>query len=489
VVEGLGLGLLLSSALLAISRGRLLRRLRRGRAEGAPEAPEPPITGPVVDHPSDLPAEAPLEVGSEVAPAAPPRALSRKVLVLADGAVAAELIAAVRGWGFRWERVASTSRAFARLVSAAERGAAHHAVIVDGRCLQVGPGEFLAALREEALLQGVRALLVAPATDAAVREGLRRDGYAAVLGLPLDRSAVFGALAGEPASAPRGGNTVSLAAYRQRLQAGPQRVLVADDNPVSRNALKAILERADYEVHVASDGEEALDVLARGRPGFDVLVLDVQMPGRSGLDVLRAYRFIFPQSRAPVVMLTGDPSAALRDACLRSGAAAFLPKPVEPRELLETLSRVRARGPVQPDRSAPGPGPGVGDAEGPPRHRLRLDEATLEGLRRLGRDPGFLGTLVNGFIREGAETLARVEKALAAGDRNGFLDAVQALRGAAGDIGAREVAGLCERIQEVPQERLVSPRMALLLEALTRTFEATAVALTEYVQRARGAAQ
>jgi two-component system sensor histidine kinase RpfC len=369
---------------------------------------------------------------------------------------------------------------------AAEGGSIHHAVIADERCLQVGAGAFLAALREEVLLQEMRALLVAPAADVATREGLRREGYAAVLGLPLDRTAIFGALAEEPGAGQGSGNLVSLAAYRRRLQ-GPRRVLVADDNPVSRNALRAILERADYQVHVASDGEEALAVLARGRPAFEVIVLDVQMPGRSGLDVLRAYRFIYPQSGAPVVMLTGDPSTSVRDACVRSGAAAFLHKPVEPRELLETLSRLRARGAAEQPRSAPREAGAV--AERPPRQRLRLDETILDGLRRLGRDPSFLGTLVNGFIREGGQSLARVEQALTAGDRDRFLDAVQALRGAAGDIGALEVASLCERIQEVAQERLASPRLALLLVTLTGTFEASAVALTEYVQRARGAAQ
>jgi HPt (histidine-containing phosphotransfer) domain-containing protein len=94
---------------------------------------------------------------------------------------------------------------------------------------------------------------------------------------------------------------------------------------------------------------------------------------------------------------------------------------------------------------------------------------------------------VDGFAREGGRLLECIRVALVQGDHGAFVDAVQALKGSAGDLGARPVAQLCERVQEVPAERLGSPRVLLLVEALARTFEATCVDLTEYLQRRRDA--
>jgi two-component system sensor histidine kinase RpfC len=497
--EGLVLGLLAAASVLAL---RSLRVPRRGLAGGDPSSTpgQASEASPAPARPAEAAAR-PAIPGSDVAsaveasrargvarPSAPGTPARPGVLILAGSALGSELAAAAEGWGLRAERVPGTSRAFAELVLAAERNSPYRAALVDRARLLVSPAEFVAAVREEPCLRGLRLVLIDASGDRASEADLRRAGYAAVLGIPLDKTLLFTALRGEPSTGSSPGNAVSLAAYyRQRARGRPRRVLVADDNPVTRNALKAILEGAEYEVQTASDGEETLDLLERGRPPVDVVILDVQMPGRSGLDVLRALRYMQPDARVPVVMLTGERCADLRESCLRAGADAFLLKPVDPQRLLLTLAGLETPR-VQLDRpSAGGPPPRPEDRALPAR--VRLDDAVLEALQRLGREPGFLKALVDGFLREGGQTLRRIEAAVAAGDRAAFVDGVQALRGAAGDIGAREVAGLCERLAELPPDSLQSSRMSLLLEALVRTFEATAVALTEYVERARNAAR
>jgi len=349
---------------------------------------------------------------------------------------------------------------------------------------QLAPG-----LRGHGALRGVRVILLdrfpRPATEAAEL----RSGYSAVLRFPIDKPLLFGALRGATGDAVAAGNTVSLATYfRQRLGSRRLRALVADDNPISRNVLREVLEGADYEVQVAGDGEEALDVLQQARPPLDLILLDVQMPGRSGLDVLRAYRFMYPHSKTPILMVTAEASLEVRETCLRSGANACLEKPVDPPTFLATVARLTSqRGTAS--RRPPVVTAAAAVDEAATGLRLYLDESVLEGLKRLGRDAGFLKVVVDGFMREGSQSLDCLRQAVSDGDHARFIDALQALKGSAGDVGAREVANLCGRVQEVPATRLDSPRVGLLLEAVGRTFEATCGALSEYMERQRDAAK
>ena len=79
-------------------------------------------------------------------------------------------------------------------------------------------------------------------------------------------------------------------------------LLVVDDNPANRDLLSRRLERKGFRVIVAEDGQRALDILATSR--VDLVLLDVMMPGISGLEVLRRIRETQPPSALPVVMVT-----------------------------------------------------------------------------------------------------------------------------------------------------------------------------------------
>jgi two-component system response regulator MprA len=116
--------------------------------------------------------------------------------------------------------------------------------------------------------------------------------------------------------------------------AGP-RLLVVDDEPPMRAALKRALELGGFEVSLAGDGTEGLDAAAAVRP--DLVVLDILMPGVDGFDVCRTLRA--RGDRTPILMLTARDSVADRVEGLEAGADDYLPKPFA---LEELLARVRA---------------------------------------------------------------------------------------------------------------------------------------------------
>ncbi|MGK2955944.1 MAG: winged helix-turn-helix domain-containing protein, partial [Solirubrobacterales bacterium] len=115
------------------------------------------------------------------------------------------------------------------------------------------------------------------------------------------------------------------------------RILVADDEPSVRDAVGYALSQEGFEVTVAVDGEDADGKLGDDGPGFDLLILDIMMPGRSGLDICREVR---SRSAVPIIILTAKDAEVDKVVGLEVGADDYVTKPFSVREL---LGRVRAQ--------------------------------------------------------------------------------------------------------------------------------------------------
>lgn len=113
-------------------------------------------------------------------------------------------------------------------------------------------------------------------------------------------------------------------------------MLICDNEDVLRALVRASLEEGDYEFLEAEDGEEAVELARREQP--DLIVLDMMMPGKSGLEVLRELRTTPGVAETPVVMLTARAQALDREAAEQAGADHFVPKPFSPRELAELVA-------------------------------------------------------------------------------------------------------------------------------------------------------
>lgn len=111
-------------------------------------------------------------------------------------------------------------------------------------------------------------------------------------------------------------------------------VYVVDDDDSMRRALDRLLRSAGLKTEVFASAQEFLD---QSRPGGACIVLDVRMPGMTGLELQQ--RLAATQPGLPVVLITAYASDALRRQALAAGASAFLRKPFEDCELLEAVTR------------------------------------------------------------------------------------------------------------------------------------------------------
>jgi len=114
------------------------------------------------------------------------------------------------------------------------------------------------------------------------------------------------------------------------------RILVADDEPSVRDAVGYALEQEGFEVTLAEDGDAADARVGAEDAAFDLLVLDIMMPGKSGLDICRDVR---ARSPVPIILLTAKDAEVDKVVGLEVGADDYVTKPFSVREL---LGRVRA---------------------------------------------------------------------------------------------------------------------------------------------------
>lgn len=135
-------------------------------------------------------------------------------------------------------------------------------------------------------------------------------------------------------------------AYDAAMAGDPSRVLVVDDEPMIREVVARYLEREGFSVETAADGGRAAQVLQVRPP--DLVVLDLMLPGRDGLDLLRAVR---RRSDLPVIILTAKGEEADRVLGLELGADDYVVKPFSPRELAARVRSVLRRSSPRPPDS------------------------------------------------------------------------------------------------------------------------------------------
>ena len=120
----------------------------------------------------------------------------------------------------------------------------------------------------------------------------------------------------------------------------PLRILLTEDNVVNQRLAARLLEKQGHTVQVASNGQEALDVLERER--FDLALLDVQMPELDGFEATAQIRAREQAGggHLPIVAMTAHAMSGDRERCLAAGMDGYLPKPIDPVRLAQEIRRV-----------------------------------------------------------------------------------------------------------------------------------------------------
>ncbi len=121
------------------------------------------------------------------------------------------------------------------------------------------------------------------------------------------------------------------------------RLLIVEDSPLVRRMYGLAFFRREHELVEAEDGRQALEALQASPEPFDLILLDLRMPGMDGVAFIKAVRRTPRFAGVPIVVTTSEPeSSVLLQEARALGVAAIVKKPWKPQELLETVQAVRA---------------------------------------------------------------------------------------------------------------------------------------------------
>ena len=216
-------------------------------------------------------------------------------------------------------------------------------------------------------------------------------------------------------------------------------VLVVEDNEINQLVALGLLEALGYTAEVAPTGEEAVQ-LVRGRR-YHAVLMDLQMPGMDGYAASRQIRAEEPEGhRVPIVAMTASAIEGERERCLAAGMDDFLTKPVTTARLEAVLRRYAATPSVAPE---PPPAPSL-----QPLDTGRIDELLALGERAVPLVERAVGNFVTGM----ADVVAELEKAVADGDAAALRATAHKLKGSALNLGAKEVADVSRRLEELGDE-------------------------------------
>lgn len=247
------------------------------------------------------------------------------------------------------------------------------------------------------------------------------------------------------------GETRGLRTPAPAFQGRGERVLLVEDNPVNQQVAQAMLAKLGLAATVASDGREAVDLVASRT--FDAILMDCQMPVMDGYAATRAIRRL-PGARLPVIALTANALQGDRQKCLDSGMDDFLPKPYSLAQLQTTLARwLRPANPtseVQTAASQQGPGADIASPQAP-----AINMKTLNALRELDPEGGMnlAHQIVRTFLDSAQTWVERVEQGVADGDGDALRQAAHALKSSSANVGAERLSGLYRQMEKLGRER------------------------------------
>lgn len=201
----------------------------------------------------------------------------------------------------------------------------------------------------------------------------------------------------------------------------PLDVLIAEDDLVNRELVTRLLEKRGHRVVTVSDGNKILDVLKKRNQKVDVVLMDVEMPGKNGIEATTAVRMWEKQSekRLPIVAMTAHAEAEDRERCLEAGMDAYISKPVSGQRLFEVLEAMVPRMSPCPDSDL---------------RSSALDR--VDALDRVAGDKRLLAQLARIFLEGWRGRLNTIHHGLERSDANMLVNSAHTLKGALGSLAA-----------------------------------------------------
>ena len=360
------------------------------------------------------------------------------ILVVDDNATNRAILSEMlSNWTMRPTAVASGREALRVLQEARAAGRPFKLLVTDGQMPEMDGFMLAEAVKKDPGLRDVPMILLTSAGRPGDGARCRRIGIAGLLTKPVKQSDLLDTMA-----IVLGGETLwaSRETVAPRVAARPLRILLAEDNPVNQQVAARLLEKRGHRVVIVGDGLAAVKALAPGSDtGFDVVLMDVQMPEMDGLQATATVRARERVSggHVPIVAMTAHAMEGDRERCLAAGMDGYVTKPVEADRLIEAVES--AAGSFDPHAA----------------------------VARVGGDGKLLRELIDMFLADCPRMVADVKNAIESKDAEALKLAAHALKGSVANFAAAPAVDAARRLEVMGKDGDLSGAPAALRELQT----------------------
>ncbi len=364
-----------------------------------------------------------------------------RILTMLPQDARAQFLRPLQHWGQEVQSCDNVLDLFTLLSESHAIQAPFHIAIIDHGLLGMSGEEFIKRVHKRLALKQVAFILVGENLDRVSIEILIEQGFAEVLTYPLNESLLFNAIHEVCVGKSMHHNIPSIAKQQQKQgQHMGLNMLVAEDNEVNQIVIREFLERMSHNVTMVDDGEQALDALEQENR-FDLALLDMNMPNMSGLDVIKAYRFLEVGQHLPMIVLSADAVSGNIEECLKAGADAYLTKPIEYQRLAQAINKLI-------------PSKTVTMQAAPIQENTwqYIDPTQLNKLNDMIKREHFVEGLIKKFLASTDEKFPALIFSAKHQDKQGFMTIIHTLKGSAGMIGAQAIQQRCSDIESLAKQ-------------------------------------
>ncbi|PTN31541.1 response regulator [Desulfonatronum sp. SC1] len=377
-------------------------------------------------------------------------------------------------WGLRCDEAEGAEDALSALRQAHAGGDPFRVALLDMQMPKMDGASLGMAIKADPDLRDTVLIMLTSLGAYAEAQRMAEIGFAAYLHKPVRQSQLFDCLqtvltgpeSGRPLQPARLTDPEPVGMAMEADRRRRARILLAEDNPVNQMVAVKILERLGYKPDVVANGREAVESLESR--GYDLVLMDVQMPVMDGLEAAREIRRRETEAGAvntgtPIIALTAHAMQGDRERCLQAGMNDYLSKPLQPVDLLQMLRKWlkrdndetsgRASTPV-PDTAPPGvdsDDPGASEDFGAAQADRSasvpvFDRANL--MERIGDDEQVARQLAALLLTDVPRHLDELETAL--GDKNSATvrEIAHTIKGVALNTGCLALGGLAKEVED-----------------------------------------
>jgi len=412
-----------------------------------------------------------------------------RVLIVDDNATNRKILEHyIKAWNMVGTSVPDGFAALKALRHSQDQGQSYDLALLDMQMPEMDGITLARTIREDSNLESVKLVMLTSLGRRGDAEIAKQVGIAAYLTKPIRQLVLFNSLmmlfGSEPQS--KKATLVTRHTVKEVQRRATCKVLLAEDNLVNQKVAVRMLERLGLRPDVVGNGKEA--VVAWGQGGYDLILMDCQMPEMDGFEATGEIRNRESGMQAngngkhiPIIAMTANAMKGDRERCLEAGMDDYIAKPVKPDLLEEVLSRWL---PASVDE--------VGDSASqslaalPEKNILDtaveecLDPQVLEDLQSLGGEeqPDFLTTVIQQFLDDQMQHRSNIESAIERGVPLELRKAAHSLKGSSCNVGAKSLAECAMELEKVGASGTLDG-VDELLPVFRREFDRTRLALEQ----------